>query len=150
MLLWNLSTVCVVNHLWSLMHWYRMIAKTRAGSSKSFHETLHTKLLFPGIWLASPSRSSPNYWTHRFPVKAFRENVILCRTLCDVILCRKYHGILNLTFYSFGWRLLLCRHETLSSNSVVFFVWKPLKYYHALLLSPLYEEVSPTKTTIYI
>ena len=51
-----------------------MIAKTRAGSSKSFHETLHTKLLFPGIWLASPSRSSPNYWTQQFPVKAFHEN----------------------------------------------------------------------------
>ena len=51
-----------------------MIVKTRAGSSKSFHETLHKKLLFPGIWMASPSRSSSNYWTHRFPVKAFREN----------------------------------------------------------------------------
>ena len=51
-----------------------MIAKTRAGSSKSFHEMLHTKLLFPGIWLASPSRSSSNYWTQQFPVKAFREN----------------------------------------------------------------------------
>ena len=35
-----------------------MIAKTRAGSSKSFHETFHTKLLFPGIWLASPPSSS--------------------------------------------------------------------------------------------
>ena len=51
-----------------------MMAKTRAGSSKSFHETFHTKLLFPGIWLASLSRSLPNYWTHQFPVKAFREN----------------------------------------------------------------------------
>ena len=47
-------------------------------SSKSFHETLHRKVLFPGIWLGSPSRSSPNYWTHR------------------------YHGIVILTFYSFG------------------------------------------------
>ena len=45
--------------------------------------------------------------------------------------------------------MLLCQHETLSSKSVVFFVWKPLNYYHALLLSTLYEEVSPTKTTIY-
>ena len=33
-------------------------------SSKSLHKTLHTKFLFPGILLASPSRSSPNYWTH--------------------------------------------------------------------------------------
>ena len=37
-----------------------------------FHETLLTKLLFPGIGLASPSCSSPNYWTHWFPVKVFR------------------------------------------------------------------------------
>ena len=51
-----------------------MIAKIGAGSSKSFHETLPIKLLFPGIWLASPSRSQPNYWTHRSPVKAYREN----------------------------------------------------------------------------
>ena len=33
--------------------------------------------------------------------------------------------------YSFGWRLLLCQYETLSSKSVVFFIWKPLKYYNA-------------------
>ena len=45
--------------------------------------------------------------------------------------------------------MLLCQHETLCSKSVVFFVWKPLTYYHALLLSTLYEEVLPTKTTIY-
>ena len=63
-------------------------------SSKSFHETLHRKVLFPGIWLGSPSRSSPNYWTHR------------------------YHGIVILTFYSFGWILLLCQHEILSSNQL--------------------------------
>ena len=53
-------------------------------------------------------------------------------------------------FYSFGWRLLLCQHETLSSKSVVFFVWKPLKYYNALSLRTLYEEVLLTKATIYI
>ena len=47
-------------------------------SSKSFHETLHRKVQFPGIWLGCPSRSSPNYWT------------------------RRYHGIVILTFYSFG------------------------------------------------
>ena len=52
-----------------------MIAKTRAGSSKSFHETLHTKLLFLGIWMTCASRSSPKYWTHRFPVNVFRENL---------------------------------------------------------------------------
>ena len=45
-------------------------------SSKSLHETLHTKFLFPGIRLASPSRTSPNYWTHWFPVKEFRQNLM--------------------------------------------------------------------------
>ena len=30
-------------------------------SSKSLHETLHKKFLFPGIRLASPSSSLPNY-----------------------------------------------------------------------------------------
>ena len=34
-----------------------------------------TKAEFPLIWLASPSRRSPDYWTHWFSLKAFRENV---------------------------------------------------------------------------
>ena len=42
-----------------------------------------------------------------------------------------------------------CQHETLSPKSVVFFVWKPLKYYEALSLSTLYEEVLLTKSTKY-
>ena len=48
-----------------------------------------------------------------------------------------------------GWRLLLCQHEPLSSKSVVFFVWKSLKYYNTVLLSTLYDEVLLNKTTIY-
>ena len=42
----------------------RTIAQTKA--------KIHAKLQFFGMWLASHPRSSPDYWTHRFPVKAFR------------------------------------------------------------------------------
>ena len=45
------------------------------------------------------------------------------------MLCRRYHGTVNLTFDPFGWRLLLCQHKNLSPKPVVFFVWEPLKYY---------------------
>ena len=60
-----------------------------------------------------------------------------------------WHCLPILRFYLFGWSLLQFQFETLSSKSVVFFVSKPLKYYNALLLSTLYEEVLLTKTTIY-
>ena len=45
----------------------RMIAKTKA--------KVRAKLEFPGISPASLPRNSPVYWTHRFPAKAFRENL---------------------------------------------------------------------------
>ena len=32
------------------------------------------RVKFPGIWLASLSGGSPDYWTHGFLVKAFSEN----------------------------------------------------------------------------
>ena len=52
-----------------------MIAKTRAGFFQKFPQNASHKLLFPGIWLASSSHSSPNDWAHQFPVKALHENL---------------------------------------------------------------------------
>ena len=42
------------------------------------------------------------------------------------------------------------RKQQIIIKSVIFFVWKTVKYYNALLLNTLYEEVLLTKTTIYI
>ena len=67
-------------------------------------------------WLLFSSSSLYN-WAHAFPV----------------ILCKRYHSIASLTFYSFGWRLLQCQDETLSSKSVISFVWNSLKYINIYL-----------------
>ena len=75
---------------------------------------------------------------------------LFVKALMGPHIMQKIHGIVNLTFHLFGWRLLQCQHETLSSKSVVFFVWKPLKYYNALSLRTLLEDVLLTKTTMYI
>ena len=104
--------------------WYLLIARTRTDfpfkvSTKRFTQNYCFEesgwLLFPG--------NSKDFWTQRISCES-----ISWRLLCDVILCRRCHGNVNLTFYSFGWRLLQCQHETISSKSVVFFVWKPSKY----------------------
>ena len=42
------------------------------------------------------------------------------------------------------------RKQQIIIQTVIFFVWKTVKYYNALLLSTLYEGVLLTKTTIYI
>ena len=124
-------------------HWYRIIAKTRAEFSLKVSTKRFTQnyCFQESGWRPLPVAHQITGHTD-FPWKYFE------KTLMWRLLCRRYHGIVNLTFYSFGWRLLLCQHETLSSKSVVFFVWKPLKYYNALSLSTLYEELLPTKTTI--
>ena len=71
----------------------RMIAKTRDEfpfkvSPKRFTQNYCFQ---ESDWLLLPD-SSPDYWTHGFPVKAFRENF-------NVTL---YYAVVNLTFYSFG------------------------------------------------
>ena len=56
-------------------HWYRVIVKTRA----DFPFKVSTKHLTQNYyfqesgWLPFPG-SSPDYWTHGFPVKNSREN----------------------------------------------------------------------------
>ena len=57
-----------------------------------------------------------------FPWKHF------AKTLMWRHIMQKIPWYCKLTFYSFGWRLLLCQDETLGSKSVVFFVSKHLKY----------------------
>ena len=75
-------------------------------------------------WLLFSSSSLYN-WAHAFPV----------------ILCKRYHSIASLTFYSFGWRLLQCQDETLSSKSVIFFVWNSLKYINIYLYIYVYVYI---------
>ena len=84
-------------------------------------------------WLLFSSSSLYN-WAHAFPV----------------ILCKRYHSIASLTFYSFGWRLLQCQDETLSSKSVIFFVWNSLKYINIYLYIYIYVYVYIYYIYIYI
>ena len=62
--------------------------------------------------------------------KHFAKTLTWCHIIQKIPCYCKFN---DLTFYSFGWRLLLCQHETLSSKSVGFFVWKPLKYIYMYL-----------------
>ena len=83
-------------------------------------------------WLLFSSSSLYN-WAHAFPV----------------ILCKRYHSIASLTFYSFGWRLLQCQDETLSSKSVISFVWNSLKYINIYLYIYIYIYMYMYKYILY-
>ena len=52
-----------------------MMTKTRAEFRLkiSMKRSTQNYCFQKSAWLLTPG-SSPNYWTHRFPVKAFREN----------------------------------------------------------------------------